>query len=41
MLLLHLKGGARGLGRLLQVEDRGFLLLAGLPQLLIGHTLLD
>jgi hypothetical protein len=31
LLLLHLEGRVRGLGRLLQLEDSGILLLASLP----------
>jgi hypothetical protein len=41
VLLLCLEGGARDLGRLLQIEDRDVLLLASLPSLLIGYALLD
>jgi hypothetical protein len=41
LLPLHLEGGTRGLGRPSQLKDRGVLLLAGLPQLLIEDALLD
>jgi hypothetical protein len=38
LLLFHLEGRARGLSRLLQAEERGFLLLDGLAQILVGDT---
>jgi hypothetical protein len=41
LLLLRLEGGARSGGCLLQLEDDGVLFLTGLPQVLIGHALLD
>jgi hypothetical protein len=41
LFLLRLEGCARGLSCLLQLENGGVFLLAGLPQLLVGHTLLD
>jgi hypothetical protein len=41
LLLLRLEDCARGLGRLLQLENSGVLLLASLSQLVIRHALLD
>jgi hypothetical protein len=41
LLLLRLKGGTRSGSRLLQLKDDSVLLLAGLSQVLVGHTLLD
>jgi hypothetical protein len=38
LLLLRLKGLARGLGRLLQAKNHSFLLLDGLAQILMGNT---
>jgi hypothetical protein len=38
LLLLHLEGLARILGRLLQAKDRSLLLLDGLAQILMGDT---
>jgi hypothetical protein len=38
LLLLHLEGLARGLGRLLQAKDRSFLLLDSLVQILVGNA---
>jgi hypothetical protein len=36
--LLRLEGRTRGLGCLLQAKDRGFLLLDGLAQILVGDA---
>jgi hypothetical protein len=41
LLPLCFKGDTRDCGCLLQLEDGGVLLLAGLPQVLVGHALLD
>jgi hypothetical protein len=41
LLLLRLEGGVCSDSRLLQLKDDGILLLAGLPQVLVGHTFLD
>jgi hypothetical protein len=41
LLLLRLEGGTRGGGCLLQFEDDDVFFLAGLPQLFVGHTLMD
>jgi hypothetical protein len=41
LLLLRVEGGARSGDCLLQLEDDSFLLLVGLPQVLMGHALLD
>jgi hypothetical protein len=41
LFLLRLEGCPRGLNCLLKLENGGVFLLAGLPQLLVEHALLD
>jgi hypothetical protein len=41
LFLLRLEGGTRGGRCPLKLKDDGVFFLAGLPQLFVGHTLLD